>query len=103
MIQGDFKGGCCFDDVIELNDIQITEGARKVLAYSDIMIALFRHSYHDWGLAPDELWKLNDSNFAEKKRVASGFESSTGILFMIATDFGEINHTSIALAEEIEG
>lgn len=102
MVQGSFKGGCSFNDVIELNDIQITERARKVLDYDDIMIAMFRHSYHDWGLAPDELWELNDSNFKENKRVASCFEDSNGVLFTVATDFDEVNHTVIALVEEIE-
>lgn len=102
MLQGNFKGGCCFNDVIELSDMQITEQANKVLDYNDIMIAIFRHSYHDWGLAPDELWELNDSNFKAKKRVASCFEDSNGVLFTVATDFGKVNHTVIALVEEIE-
>lgn len=102
MIQGSFKGGCSFNDVIELSDIQITEQASKALDYGDVMIAIFRHSYHDWGLATDELWELNDSNFKEKKRVASCFEDSNGVLFTVATDFGEVNHTVIALVEEIE-
>lgn len=102
MINKIIKGGCGFEDVIELNDIQITNTAKKALTESEVYIALFRHTYHDWGLAPDELWSLNEANFLKRNRVASCFESSSGVLFTVSTDFGEKNKTVVALVSEIE-
>lgn len=95
------QGGCSLDDVIELADINITEEASKVLSQADIYISLFMHSNHNWGDATEETCKLNDEAFKNGGRVISSFVSPNGVLFIVATELGAVNSTTIALAEEL--
>jgi hypothetical protein len=102
MAQGFMQGGCSFDDVIELADINVTENASRVLNQGDICIALFMHSNHNWGDATEETCRLNDEAFKNGGRVISSFVTLTGVPFVVATELGAANSTTIALSEELE-
>ena len=94
-------GGCSLDEVIILDDINITEGAAEVLSTAEIHIALFKHVNHDWGFAPDDVVRQNEENVKGTGRVVSCFATSGGCPYMVATDVGEVNNTVIALESEI--
>ena len=93
-------GGCSIDDVIELDEVNICEGAAGVLSNAEIHIALFKHVNHNWGLAPDDVVRQNEENVKGTGRVVSCFATANGCLYMVATDIGEINTTVIALESE---
>lgn len=102
MGQSFLQGGCSFDDIIELAVINVTESAAKVLSNADIYIGLFMHSNHNWGKSDDELCRHNDEAFKNNGRVVSLFKSCGGTEFAVFTDLGDVNTTTIALAEEFK-
>ncbi len=94
-------GGCGIDEVIELDEVNITEGASAVLSSTEIHIALFKHVNHNWGFAPDDIVRQNQENVKGTGRVASFFATANGCLYMVATDIGDVNNTVIALESEL--
>ncbi|MGE4181485.1 MAG: hypothetical protein AB7J34_16810 [Limisphaerales bacterium] len=84
---------------VPLGRTVITANAAAVLAESDVLRALFRHSTGDWGNLCPEDRAPNDGALIEGTRLLSSYRSQTGIVFWIITE-ADRSLTTVLLPED---
>jgi len=79
--------------------IAITPGAENAIDNSEIVTALLRHTYGDWGLVPDEDRLENEFSLENQLRLLSVYKDSNGKRFWIITE-ADRSVTTVLLPEE---
>jgi len=93
------KGGCAVEDIITVEDIEITESASAVLSEVDIFLGIFMHVNHDWGIVSEEQWASNEDACKNGGCIFSRFKSSEGVLYRVVTELGHRNKMKISLED----
>ena len=84
---------------LNLGRIVITSNADSSLTREDVIAALRRHAFGDWGTVCAEDWKTNDQRARDQGMVLSAYESANGTKFWVITDPGH-EVTTLLLPED---
>ena len=85
---------------ISLGQIMITSAAHAVLPSDDVVVALRRHMFGDWGMVGAEDWKTNDERVLDQGMILSAYDStSDGRRFWVISDPGH-ETTTVLLPED---
>jgi len=85
--------------LFETGKIFVTPGVLAKISGYDIMKALRRHVYGDWGELDDEDKAENEFSVENGYRILSSYTSSNGIKFWVITE-ADRSATTVLLPEE---
>lgn len=84
---------------LNLGRIVVTSNADSSLTREDVIAALRRHLFGDWGTLCVEDWKTNDQRARDQGMVLSAYESANGTKFYVITDPGH-EVTTVLMPED---
>lgn len=85
--------------LLDLGEVYTTARVFKELRQEDVLIALQRHVFGDWGNLSEEDKRANDDALKYEERVLSSYVSSDGKKFWIITE-ADRSSTTVLFPEE---
>ena len=85
---------------LRLGNIVVSDEAQGALLPYDLVLAVFRHAFHDWGDIPLRTRKANGLAIVEGGNVYSSYRSRLGVDFHIATE-ADRSETAVFLFTEV--
>ena len=85
---------------LELGTIVITPAANAALSAEEVLSAVSRHTYGDWGELDAEDWIANKRALVDSERILSAYCSGNGAKFYVITEWHRM-FTTVLLSEDI--